>query len=183
MFLAIGCARYPYVKVKELFGDKQVLNMEELSKLPIPDDEKVQAIQEGDFFSPPLAHLLALRFAGSTFTALKEHLSSAEIEMCEEALAAFQSLLIGAQSWQNFYTITDKIKNYLYQTYYDIPVGENFKRIAALEIMLCLSRDSAKSILVETSSVQRDVLGEETGTQQLNDMLAISRNHFLERPF
>ena len=183
LFLAIGCARYPYAKVKELFGDNQVLNMEELAKLPVPDDEKVQAIQEGNFFSSPLAHLLAFRFAGSTYADLKETLNEVEIHLCEEALAEFQAVLIGAQSWQSFYVTTDKIKNYLYKTYYDQPVAENFKRMAALEIMICLRRDSAKTALVETSSIQRDVFGDERGTQQLNEMLTISRNHYLERPF
>lgn len=176
MFLAIGCARYPYSKIKELFGDSDALDLQGLSELPISDDEKVQAIQETGFFSDPLQRVLALRFASTTFKTLREELSEKERELCGNALDTLTSILLGAEEMNAFEQHREAIQQHINSTLKsDIP--GNFKRIATLENVLAVGKSTAIQSLRESSSIQRDVLGEEVGKHQLHDMMLISRNY------
>ncbi|GEM_PF-6191450 len=176
VFLSIGCAKYPYNRVKELFGENESLDLKSLAQLQIGDDEKVQVIQETGFFSDALSRILALRFATETYRQLSIELSELEQEMAVDGLKVLTEIILGETARNAFESHRLIIQAHINQVL-KTDVNKHFRRIATLENILSVVKSTATQSLVESSSIQRDVLGESIGTWQLETMLLLSQNY------
>lgn len=174
VFVSLGCARYPYAKIKELFGKEEKLDLKGLSNFAIADDEKVQLIQQMDLLEPGLLRIIAFKFTVDALEVLSKELHAEEKNRIEEFFAFLKDAFSGGHDYELVEQRKREIHEYIDHSLRPLGVSSCFRRIATFELLLALSNRSPKRALIEVSSIQRDVLGEdEQGTKQLQTIVTL----------
>ncbi len=178
LFVSIGCAKYPYQRIKELFGENDQLNIRQMMELPILPDEKVVAIQEMEFFPPTIQLLLALHYCKSTYEEAAPYLLEQELDLARSSIDLIERILLGEQPKETYEPVRAHILKYLEEEIYPLDYEQNKMRTGVFEIILSVLKSEPYQALREASSIQRDLFGEQKADTQLNDMLRFY-DHYL----
>jgi hypothetical protein len=180
LFVTIGCAKYPYAKIKEMYGDKDALNLEQFMEMEIPPDERVNVIQELHLFPIGMQRLLAFHFAKETYKEALPDLTKEDVKLGEQALHLFRGILLGETDKLGYGPMRKSIIKHLTTNLRHLDYSKNKNRIGTFEILLTVFKDDPYQALRESTSIQRDLFGEQKAVQQMKDMLRFAQNYFLK---
>jgi hypothetical protein len=177
-FVTMGCAMYPYERIKALVGDRDGLNFLDIIALELTAEDKMVTLQQLNFFGPVFDRLLALRYATLTFEIVSSELNAEERTLGSNALGALTAYYAGSGAATDVSEANIAIRIYLQTKLLPLGYEENKRRIGCLENLLSVSKTHAAQSLAESSSIQRSVLGVAFASRQLEELEQLARRFF-----
>lgn len=184
LFVTMGCAKFPYERIKELAKDREKLTYKDIMNLAIQDDEKVVTIQELDYFGEPMMRLLAYRYAEQTVNGLRHLLDAEGLKLVEESIGFLNLFIWGEATHSDIREKQTQLRNYIQTVLHPLgtETGEQKARFACVEVILSVMKNKAYHAMKESSSILRDLLGAEMAVWQLRIIAQMAENLYDRNP-